>query len=80
MGNNQALQVAAEALSGLAAGLLAAIIVKLPLLVLGATSILSSNYRCHCDLSGDGCTLKVPDDLPGSFGMPRLKSQSARHH
>jgi MFS family permease len=31
MGNNQALQVAAEALSGLAAGLLAAIIVKLPL-------------------------------------------------
>ena len=31
MGNNQALQVAAEALSGLAAGSLAAIIVKLPL-------------------------------------------------
>jgi predicted MFS family arabinose efflux permease len=39
MGNNQALQVAAEALSGLAAGLLAAVVVKLPLLVLGATSI-----------------------------------------
>ena len=39
MGNNQALQVAAEALSGLAAGLLAAIIVKLPLIVLGAIAI-----------------------------------------
>jgi predicted MFS family arabinose efflux permease len=42
MGNNQALQVAAEALSGLAAGLLAAIIVKLPLLVLGATSVFAA--------------------------------------
>jgi MFS family permease len=39
MGNNQALQVAAEALSGLAAGLAAAIIVKLPLVVLGAVAI-----------------------------------------
>ena len=38
MGTNQALQVGAEALSGLAAGLLAAIIVKLPLLVLGAVA------------------------------------------
>ena len=42
MGNNQALQVAAEALSGLAAGLLAAVIVKLPLLVLGATSVFAA--------------------------------------
>lgn len=39
MGNNQALQVAAEALSGLAAGLLAAIVVKLPLFVLGVIAI-----------------------------------------
>jgi len=38
-GQHQALQVAAEALSGLAAGLLAAVIVKLPLLVLGAIAI-----------------------------------------
>lgn len=42
MGTNQAIQVAAEALSGLAAGLLAAFLVKLPLLVLGAVSILAS--------------------------------------
>lgn len=42
MGNNQALQVAAEALSGLAAGLLAAIVVKLPLLALGAVSIIAA--------------------------------------
>jgi len=39
MGNNQALQVGAEALSGLAAGFLAAIMVKLPLIVLGIMSI-----------------------------------------
>jgi MFS family permease len=39
MGNNQAVQVAAEAVSGLAAGLLAAIVVKLPLLVLGGVAI-----------------------------------------
>jgi DHA1 family tetracycline resistance protein-like MFS transporter len=42
MGNNQALQVAGEALSGLAAGLLAAIVVKLPLLVLGAISVVAA--------------------------------------
>ena len=41
MGNNQAIQVGAEAFSGLAAGLLAALIVKLPLIVLGAVSILA---------------------------------------
>ena len=41
MGNNQAIQVGAEALSGLAAGLLAALLVKLPLIVLGAVSILA---------------------------------------
>jgi len=39
MGNNQAIQVGAEALSGLAAGLMAAIIVKLPLIVLGMVSL-----------------------------------------
>jgi len=42
IGNNQAIQVGAEALSGLAAGLLAALIVKLPLIVLGAVSILAA--------------------------------------
>ena len=42
MGNNQAIQVGAEALSGLAAGLLAALIVKLPLIVLGAVSIFAA--------------------------------------
>lgn len=39
MGNNQALQVGAEALSGLIGGLLAAVIVKLSLIVLGAVAI-----------------------------------------
>ena len=42
MGTNQALQVGDEALSGLIAGLLAAVIVKLPLIVLGATSALAA--------------------------------------
>lgn len=42
MGNNQALQVAAEALSGLAAGLLAAVIVKLPLIALGVTALVAA--------------------------------------
>jgi DHA1 family tetracycline resistance protein-like MFS transporter len=42
MGTNQALQVGAEALSGLAAGLLAAVIVKLPLLVLGLVALIAA--------------------------------------
>ncbi len=42
MGNNQALQVGAEALSGLVGGLLAAILIKLSLVVLGATAILAA--------------------------------------
>jgi hypothetical protein len=39
MGNNQALQVGAESLSGLLGGLLAAIMVKLSLVVLGIVAI-----------------------------------------
>ena len=42
MGNNQAIQVGAEALSGLAAGLLAALMVKLPLIALGGVSIFAA--------------------------------------
>jgi MFS family permease len=42
MGNNQALQVGAEALSGLVGGLLAAVFVKLPLLVLAVVAVLAS--------------------------------------
>ncbi len=39
MGNNQALQVGAESLSGLLGGLLAALMVKLSLVVLGLVAI-----------------------------------------
>jgi len=42
MGNNQALQVGAEALSGVIGGLLAAIFVKLSLIVLGAVAIVAA--------------------------------------
>jgi DHA1 family tetracycline resistance protein-like MFS transporter len=42
MGNNQALQVGAEALSGVVGGLLAAILVKLSLIVLGAVAIFAA--------------------------------------
>lgn len=42
MGNNQALQVGAEALSGVVGGLLAAIVVKLSLIVLGLVAILAA--------------------------------------
>ena len=42
MGNNQSLQVGAEALSGLVGGLLAAVVVKLPLLVLGVVAMVAS--------------------------------------
>ena len=42
MGNNQSLQVGAEALSGLIGGLLAAVVVKLPLIVLAAVAILAA--------------------------------------
>ena len=42
MGNNQAIQVGAEALSGLIAGLLAALQLKLPLIVLGCTALIAA--------------------------------------
>jgi predicted MFS family arabinose efflux permease len=42
MGNNQALQVGAEALSGVIGGLLAAILVKLSLIVLGVVAIVAA--------------------------------------
>lgn len=42
MGNNQSLQVGAEALSGLLGGLLAAIMVKLSLIVLGMIAIIAA--------------------------------------
>jgi MFS family permease len=42
LGNNQSLQVGAEALSGLAGGALAAIVVKLPLLVFAGVAIVGS--------------------------------------
>jgi predicted MFS family arabinose efflux permease len=42
MGNNQALQVGAEALSGVAGGILAAITVKLSLMVLAVIAILAA--------------------------------------
>jgi DHA1 family tetracycline resistance protein-like MFS transporter len=42
MGNNQALQVGAEALSGLLGGVLAAVMVKLPLIVLAGVAIVAA--------------------------------------
>jgi DHA1 family tetracycline resistance protein-like MFS transporter len=42
MGNNQALQVGAESLSGVVGGLLAAVFVKLSLIVLGGVAILAA--------------------------------------
>jgi DHA1 family tetracycline resistance protein-like MFS transporter len=42
LGNNQSLQVGAEAMSGLAGGALAAVVVKLPLLVFAFVAILGS--------------------------------------
>jgi DHA1 family tetracycline resistance protein-like MFS transporter len=40
MGSNQSLQVGAEALSGLLSGILAAFVVKLPLIVLAVLAVL----------------------------------------
>ena len=42
MGNNQSPQVGAEALSGISAGLLASLLIKLPLFVLGSVAILAA--------------------------------------
>jgi MFS family permease len=42
MGNNQSLQVGAEALSGLVCGFLAALVVALPLMVLAATALVAA--------------------------------------
>ena len=41
MGNNQSLQVAAEALSGFGAGLLAAIFINLPLIVISVVAVIA---------------------------------------
>ena len=41
MGNNQSLQVGAEALSGLLGGVLAAVVVKLPLIVLAVIAVVA---------------------------------------
>jgi hypothetical protein len=42
MGNNQALQVGAESLSGIIGGLLAAVMVKLSLITLGVVAIVAA--------------------------------------
>jgi hypothetical protein len=42
MGNNQSMQVAAEALSGMAGGTLAAILIKLPLLVFAGAAVVGA--------------------------------------
>jgi hypothetical protein len=42
MGNNQALQVGAEALSGIVGGLLAAIMVKLSLIVMATIAVVAA--------------------------------------
>lgn len=42
MGNNQAIAVGAESLSGLVGGLLAAVVIKLPLIILGFTAIIAA--------------------------------------
>jgi hypothetical protein len=42
MGNNQALQVGAEALSGLVGGLAAAVFVELPLILLGLVAMMAA--------------------------------------
>jgi MFS family permease len=49
MGNNQSLQVAAEAFSGVLGGMLAAIIVPLPLIVLGAVAIATAGFLIFVD-------------------------------
>ena len=41
MGNNQSLQVAAEAMSGFGAGLLAAIFISLPLIVISVVAVVA---------------------------------------
>jgi MFS family permease len=52
MGNNQAIQVGAEALSGLLAGLLAALLVKLPLIVLGCIALVAAVLAARGGLAG----------------------------
>jgi hypothetical protein len=42
MGSNQALQVLAEAVSGGVSGLLAAVLIKLPLLLLGGVAVVAA--------------------------------------
>ena len=42
MGNNQALQVGAESLSGIIGGLLAAVMVKLSLITLGVVAVVAA--------------------------------------
>lgn len=56
MGNNQALQVGAESLSGLVGGLLAAVMVKLSLIALGAVAIVGALVLLALKIPGSRVT------------------------
>ena len=69
MGNNQSLQVGAEAISGIVGGVLASVMVKLPLIVLGivaifAASILGNLIDDRASANDDVAADKRRDRLP----------------
>jgi DHA1 family tetracycline resistance protein-like MFS transporter len=66
MGNNQAIQVGAEALSGLVGGLTAALFVELPLILLGLLAMAAALLlRFEAGPPPDGSGAKRPESSPG---------------
>lgn len=47
MGNNQSMQVGAEAVTGVAGGVLAAVLAKLPLLVFAGAALIGAAMLAH---------------------------------
>jgi hypothetical protein len=60
MGNNQSMQVGAEALTGLAGGALAGLLVKLPLLVFAGAAIVGSAFLLRLRRSPAGTFAASP--------------------
>lgn len=60
MGNNQALQVGAEALSGLVGGLTAALFVELPLILLGLLAMIAALLLKFANVSAKSQTSPMP--------------------
>ena len=65
MGNNQSLQVGAEALAGVVGGLAAAAFIELPFVVFGVAALVGVSRLWRTGLAGPGHTVHPTMIVPG---------------